>query len=275
MVLSKDARALVKKLYYNPKHGFNVEKVYKVAKKSKYKKEITHKAIREWLKSQQVVGRFQRKKEKVKRHYLVKRPDQQWQIDTMYLNLKAKPPKKYASLKEARKHATPFIVCVDVFSKHVMIKRVPNLKGKNPLNALKYFIKKSGKPKSIYVDKGKEFKSHWKKYCKDNGIQLIFAIKLAPIVERMNRTIKSYAEMYRKAFKQNIGIFMDDIVENINSTTTRTTGMTPNKAETGRHNKEVFKNLMKYLGPSTDVTNLKVGDKVRIKKFQKIPHEEQ
>ena len=43
MVLSKEARALVKKLYYNPKHGFNVEKVYKEAKKSKYKKEITHK----------------------------------------------------------------------------------------------------------------------------------------------------------------------------------------------------------------------------------------
>ena len=187
----------------------------------------------------------------------------------MYLNLKAKPKKHYASLKEARKHSTPFIVCVDVFSKHVMLKRMPNLKGKNPLNALKSFIKESGKPKSIYVDKGNEFKSHFQRYCKDNGIQLIFAIKLAPIVERMNRTIKSYAELYRKAFKQNIGIFMDDIVENINSTVTRTTGMTPDKAETGRYNKRVFKHLQKYLGPSTDVTNLKVGDKVRIKKFQK------
>ena len=47
--------------------------------------------------------------------------------------------------------------------------------------------------------------------------------------------------------------------------------MTPNKAETGRHNKKVFKHLLKYLGPTTDVTNLKVGDRVRIKKFQKNP----
>ena len=66
MVLSKEARALIKELYYNPKHGFNVGKVYKEAKKSKFKKEITHKAIREWLKSQQVAGRFQRKKEKLR-----------------------------------------------------------------------------------------------------------------------------------------------------------------------------------------------------------------
>ena len=212
MGLTKGARELLKKLYYNPKHGFNVLKVYKEAKKSKFKNEITHKAIREWLKTQQVVGRFQRKKEKAQRHYLAKAPDQQYQIDTMYINLKAKPKKKYASLKEARKHTTPFLVCVDVFSKYVMIKRVPNLKGKNPLIALKYFIKKGGKPKSIYVDKGKEFKSYFERYCKDNGIQLIQAVKLAPIVERMNRTIKSYAEMYRKAFKQNIGIFMDDTI---------------------------------------------------------------
>ena len=62
MVLSKEAKALLKKLYYNPRHGFNVEKVYKEAKKSKFKKEITHKAIREWLKSLQVVGRFQGRK---------------------------------------------------------------------------------------------------------------------------------------------------------------------------------------------------------------------
>ena len=31
MVLSKEGRALIKKLYYNPKHGFNIERVYKEA----------------------------------------------------------------------------------------------------------------------------------------------------------------------------------------------------------------------------------------------------
>ena len=89
MVLSA-ARALVKKLYYDPKHGFNPAKIYKETRDTPYKRQITHKAIREWINSQQLAGRFKREKPKAKRHFIVKKKGF-WECDTMFLNEKAKP----------------------------------------------------------------------------------------------------------------------------------------------------------------------------------------
>ena len=103
MVLSKDARKLIRELYYDPKTGFNVERVYKIAKK-KYPKEITLSAIRQFIKTQQIPARFAKAKDKVKRHFLTKKPDQQWGMDVVFIDLRAKP-KKAATLAEARKHS--------------------------------------------------------------------------------------------------------------------------------------------------------------------------
>ena len=85
MVLDADDKKLIRKLYYNPKTGFNVERVYRISKKER--KGITMKVIRQFIKTQQLPARFAKPKDKAKRHYVAKRPDQQWEMDVCFIDL--------------------------------------------------------------------------------------------------------------------------------------------------------------------------------------------
>ena len=133
MVLSAADKKLIRELYYNPKTGFNVERVYKLAKKER--KGITLSAIRQFVKQQELPARFAKSKDKVKRHYLTKRNNQQWEMDVVFIDLRKKVMKA-TSLAEARKNSKPYMVGVDKFTKFVMIEPLTSLKGKNPVNAL-------------------------------------------------------------------------------------------------------------------------------------------
>ena len=272
--------AKIKELYYDPIIGFNKNRVYREAKKL-YGTKITHRVVDDIINRQQLPQRFAKPSYSYRRHFLVREPNIQWQMDTLFMNLKVKKIPKGLTWKERAARLAKIIVCVDVFSKRVMIRKVKNNTGVLTTNAVKSMVKEAQiLPRTIYVDKGGEFKNkYFEKYCRDNNIRLIFANKLAPQVERMNRQIKELASKYKKAYKSNVGDYLDDITKNINSRVSRTHKKTPNDVEEEwfmddeEGVEETYNNLREYLGETTDAKDIKIGDYVRVLKFTKSPLE--
>jgi hypothetical protein len=264
--------ALIKKLYYDPIFGFNSKRVYQETKKSF--PSVTHKIVNAVIKKQELPALFAKPKTKYKRHYLVKAPLQQWQLDTLFIQLKYNKGKKIRKMdlswEQMKKRLSKIIICVDVFTKRVMIRKVNSTSAADATKALKSMIKEAGAaPKTIYTDKGGEFLAEFGRYCKKRNIQHIQAVKLAPIAERNIRSYKELAYKFKQAYKHNITDYIQDIAKNMNSRISRPIKKTPNEATNDGKHTETFNNLRKYLGENTDAQDIRVGDKVRLLRFRK------
>ena len=225
--------AYIRFLYYDPKHGFNSQKVYKETKK-KYP-QVTHAIVNAVIRKQELPTLFAKPKYTYRRHFLVKKPMVQWQIDILFTNLKyekgKKKMRKQLTLKELAKKLDKLLVAVDVFTKKVYIRRVPTKEPPQITKAFKSMIEEAGSaPKSLYLDKGTEFKAEFQAFCDEQNIKVIRAVKLAPVAERMNRSVKELLQKYKEAYKHNVSDYIQDVADNINSRISRPIKKTPDQA---------------------------------------------
>ena len=163
-----------------------------------------------------------------------------------------------------------------MFTKKVYLRKVP--KAKETAKAFKSMINEAkSSPKSVYIDKGAEFRGAFEAFCKQQNIKIIRAVKLAPVVERMNRSVKELLQKYKEAYKHNVSDYVQDVADNINSRISRPIKKTPDQATKEYEDNDVaairqtYKTLHKYLGNNTDARDIRVGHKVRVLKFRKDP----
>ena len=214
MPLTDKQKDAIYKLWRDPKTGFNIRRVWMIAKKTI--PTVTQKQVREVIEEDEARQRLKKPKTSLQRHFLVKRPYVQWQLDSMYFDTRAKVPKGQVTEVQRRK-MKKFLICVDVFSKYLWVIPEPSLTASSTLKSFKKIIADSKKkPMTIYTDKGTEFKGVFSAYCKRNKIHQITAVCLAPAAEQVIRSFKELAEQYRKAYKANLTPYIEDIVYNYN-----------------------------------------------------------
>ena len=169
---------LIKSTYYNPKTGF--QSPYKIYKRLHEKNpEIKLSDVQEVLNKQEI---YQTTKLNIGRmgSFIPQRPLHEFQIDLIYLENK--------HLNKGQKYG---LVCVDCFTKFVSIELMKTKTATSTVEAMQKILIKMGSPEMIYCDEGSEFNNkQFKKLCDDNKIELILTLVHAPMVERVNRTIK-------------------------------------------------------------------------------------
>ena len=196
-----------------------------------------------------------------KRRVIVHKVDDTWCSDLVDMQKLSRWNKGYKYL----------LMMLDLFSKYGWI--VP-LKTKTGLEVSKAFesIFKKGKPKKLWVDKGKEYynknmldllaKNNIKIYSTENE-------EKSSVCERWNRTIKE--KMYKRFTMQNNTIYIEillKILSSYNNSKNRSIGMTPNQARKPQNYGKVYFNLYGDLTESQKST-FKIGDTVRISKYKR------
>ena len=134
-------------------------------------------------------------------------------------------------------------------------------------NAMREILKRMGIPKYIYCDEGKEFDNElFLNLMKENKIEVIFSLTHAPMVERLNRTIKELLEKYLQATgTKTITNVLPKIIKNYNNSYHT---MAPN--EVNENNQvEVYNNILEKATIKLREP-INVGDRVRIQLKSKI-----
>ena len=163
------------------------------------------------------------------------------------------------------------LMVLDLFSKYGWI--VP-LKTKTGLEVSKAFesIFKKGKPKKLWVDKGKEYyNKNMLDLLAKNNIEIYSTEneEKSSVCERWNRTIKE--KMYKRFTMQNNTVYIEilpKILSSYNNSKNRSIGMTPNQARKPQNYGKVYFNLYGDLTESQKPT-FKIGDTVRISKYKR------
>ena len=163
---------------------------------------------------------------------------------------------------------------LDLFSKYGWI--VP-LKTKTGLEVSKAFesIFKRGKPKKLWVDKGKEYyNKNMLDLLAKNNIEIYSTEneEKSSVCERWNRTIKE--KMYKRFTMQNNTVYIEilpKILASYNNTKNRSIGMTPNQARKRENYGKVYFTLYGDLSEShaSQKPTFKIGDTVRISKYKR------
>jgi len=186
---------IIKKVYYDPNTGF--QSPYKIYKRLKQTiPDIKVKDIKDVIDKQSI---YQTTKLNIGRmgSFIPQYPLHEFQIDLIYLENK--------NLNKNNKYG---LVVIDVFSKFVDIELLKKKTATETVEAMQKILNKMGIPKLIYCDEGSEFNNReFKKLCDDNKIEIIFSLSHAPVVERVNRTIK--AMLYRYLESTNSKTFIN------------------------------------------------------------------
>ena len=187
--------------------------------------------------------------------FIPQRPLHEFQIDLIYLENK--------QLNKGQKYG---LVCVDCFTKVVDIELMKTKTANNTVEAMQKILNKMGIPEMIYCDEGSEFNNkQFKKLCDDNKIELILTLVHAPMVERVNRTIKQMLYRYLESTKsKTITEVLPNILNAYNTSYHNTIKMSPTDARDPKNHSTVLKNIVS----KARVVNrpvLEVGDEVRVK----------
>ena len=186
--------------------------------------------------------------------------DHIWHLDLADVrNLRNKSLKQYYSY---------LLVCVDVLSKFAWVEPMINKEAETCTQAFKKILERSNprKPKSVYMDKGREFMGSFSKYCKKQNIEQYFtnSIHKASIAERFNRTIKEKLYRYFTYSNEkscNIKI-LQDVLSNYNNSYHRSIKTAPANV-TAKNENDIFNKMYAFDETKID-KNLKIGDYVRI-----------
>ena len=130
--------------------------------------------------------------------------------------------------------------------------------------AMGKILQRMGKPEYVYVDEGSEFNNtQFKKLMEENGIEIIFTLTHAPMVERFNRTLKELLFKYLQSTNsKTITNVLPKILDNYNNSYHKTIQMAPNEVnEKNQH--EVHENILKK-ATIKQREEVKVGDRVRV-----------
>ena len=196
-----------------------------------------------------------------KRRVIVHNVDDIWCSDLVDMQKLSKWNKGYKYL----------LMVLDLFSKYGWI--VP-LKTKTGLEVSKAFesIFKKGKPKKLWVDKGKEYyNKNMLDLLAKNNIEIYSTEneEKSSVCERWNRTIKE--KMYKRFTMQNNTVYIEilpKILASYNNSKNRSIGMTPNEARKPQNYGKVYFTLYSDLSESQKPT-FKIGDTVRISKYKR------
>ena len=177
--------------------------------------------------TRQVVRKFNRRK------YIVSQINKSFQADVMFLDCIL--DKKVSSYND---NVTALLVLVDMLSKFTYVYTLKNKNANSVASKLKSFLVKMGKTgsyvKDIMTDMGSEFynktvKALFKTFNVNHYSSLNYDIK-AGVAERKIRQIRSKIMRYITSSEQlNYVDKLDDIVQSINDTKNRTTGLAPSE----------------------------------------------
>ena len=162
-----------------------------------------------------------------------------------------------------------YLLCViDLFSKYAFVVPLKDKKGTTIVNAFQSILDSlKRKPNKIWVDQGSEFyKTHFKKWLKDNNIEMYSTYNKGKsvVVERFIRTVKNKIYKHMTAISKKFYFdVLKDIVDEYNNTYLRTIKMKPMDVKSdsfAEYNEESNEKDPKF----------KVGDHVRISKCKNI-----
>ena len=172
---------LIREVYYEPNTGFSgINKIFHILKKQGHK--VSRKEIQKFIKKQEIA---QISKKNVGGSFIPPHPLYEFQIDLIYLENKHLNKASYG------------LVCIDTFSKKGDVELMKRKTAQQTVEAMDKILKRMGIPKFIYCDEGSEFNNdQFKKLMKDNNIEIIFTLRHATMVERLNRTIKELLYKY-------------------------------------------------------------------------------
>ena len=171
------------------------------------------------------------------------------------------------SLSRKNKGIKYLFCAIDLYSKYAFVLPLKDKKGISIVNAFNKIIKQSNrKPNKIWVDQGGEFYNNvFKKWLSDNDIIIYSTYNegKSVVAERFIRTLKNKLYKHMTATGKNVYYdVLDDVVNEYNNTKHSTIKMKPI---------DVKKNKRVYIdGHNEKDSRFKVGDRIRISKFENI-----
>jgi hypothetical protein len=240
---------LLSKLYYDPLTGFqSKDKLYKRAKAQD--KSITIQQVKEFL-DNQAVAQITKQVKKNKKYETIVSPSvkNNYQMDIMY-----------APNPSINKNCKYMLTCIDVHSRFVFVKTLPNKTGDLVFHAFKVMMEEYGNPANLNIDMGSEFVyKPFVDYCEKHNIKLWYSNpeqdNKNAIIERFHRTLRNLILRYNVATgKPYIGV-LSQLIKNYNTTYHKTVDGIPNDIWTG-----IGKNNQSY---SLIINEFHLGERVR------------
>jgi hypothetical protein len=238
---------IIRKAYYDPAIGFTgVEKLYRHLKGT-----VTRNDIKKFLEKQEI-HQISKKNYGKEGSFVPQYPLYEFQIDLIYLENKHLNKASYG------------LVCIDTFTKVGDIELLKRKSAPEVVKAMEKILLKMGSPEYIYCDEGSEFNNaEFKGLMKRYNIELIFTLRHATIVERLNRTIKELLYKYLESTNsKTITNVLPKIISNYNNSYHKTIKMKPIDVNKSNQNK-VLKNILEQ----ATIKNrplINVGDMVRV-----------
>ena len=160
-----------------------------------------------------------------------------------------------------------YLLCaIDLLSKYAFVVPLKDKKGTDIANAFKSILNYSkNKSNKIWVDQSSEFyESHFKKYLKDNNIEIYSTHNERKSVETFVTTLKNKIYNHITAISKNVCFdVLDDIVDEYNNTYHRTIKMKPTDVKND--------SFAEYIEESNKKDpKFKAGNHIRISKYKNI-----
>lgn len=246
-----DKQGLIKSVYYNAEIGFTGQaKLYKTLKQMYPEAKITQSDIKAFLGNQAVAQTMQKGKQG---SFVATHAKQEFQVDLIYIKNTGLNFAKYG------------LVCIDIFTKFTHIILMKKRDTANTVDTMRQILKLMGVPEMIYCDEGSEFTSTgFKELMAEKQIELVFSANHAPVVERVNRTIKEMIDKYLKSTNsKTITNILPKILKNYNNSFHKTIRITPTEATDNTNKEQVKANIQGAAKPEVKRPDIKIGDHVR------------
>lgn len=260
--ISAEDLKTIEYLFYDEKQNWGRDKFYKLVQDKGLN--VSRRAVDAWLKNQQIRQlQAPTKYTKTIRSTLLDRPRQQLGVDLVDLTKWADGNNKW------------LLNVIDLFTKKLWSRAMPDKNANTVLKYMKEIIKDVGElPTTLRSDNGSEFISDpWKKYFNDIGVKLVYSAPHKPVsngqVERVNQVIKRLIKKQRLQGNMKWSSYLQQLVNNYNSTEQATIKMPPDEAEQKENFEKVHQNTQETLNKSGAIVSRKIKffpfDKVRIK----------
>ena len=257
--MNRQQEALLRKLYYNPKHEAGFGSLNSLVAASKLKRSD----VEAWLKKQPTYTLHKRKRQHIKPLYPYRVSGQHVQFQADLVD--------YSKYEKWNRGFKFILMILDIFSRKAWAFPLKSKRGKEVAEILDALFRSIPTPQRLQVDEGKEFYNRdVKQVLSKDNIELfsIFSPYKCAHVERLNRTIKEKLEkIFTATNSRNWIDYLDEVMLAYNNTTHSTTKFKPNEVNPSNE-KEVFDNIMESRQPSKKKKKktkpLPVGTRVRI-----------
>ena len=258
---------LLKKIYYNLNSSASfagVDKVLHVAKQ--HNPNVKLEDVKKFLEKERTYTLFK----PVRRKYQTLKTNASglftdWQCDLAVFD----------KLKNKNKNYKYLLVCIDVLSRKMFVAPAKTKSSVDMIEAFdKVFAKSVYIPWKIMSDQGLEFTSStMKKYFESkqiNKISMVSQVFHAGMAERAIRTIKERLYKYFSEYNTTNWVdVIDKIVQNINNSINKTTGVTPNSINF-ENTPKILEKLYKKKENGVKKHKYSVNDIVRISRLKNI-----